>query len=92
MVEIKKYDRDSALPPSIAEQMVRLFEQNYPTSHTPENRAKDITERNSQEALNDLLAQGRVIFTAQDVRDRVIGLLEMREYDHGNGVYIAKPQ
>lgn len=88
MVEIKKYDRDFVLPSDIAKQVARVFRENYPSAHTPENRDEDITKRDSQEALNALLSDGRVIFTAQDVHDNVIGLIEIREYDHGDGVYI----
>ena len=86
--EIKKYGADAVLPVEIAEQVARIFEGNYPSAHTPENRAEDVAKRNSHEALNDLLVEGRVVFVAQDVRDQVIGLLEMREVDHDDGVYI----
>lgn len=86
--EIRKFDKNSTLPSDVADQVVRIFQENYPNSHSSENREKDMAERADPTALNALLAEGRVIFTVQDVREKVLGLLEMREVDQGEGVYM----
>lgn len=86
--QIKKYDKGSTLPSEAAEQVVQIFKQNYPNSHTAENREKDLAERANETALNALLAEGRVIFSAHDIHNKIVGLLEMREVDQGEGIYI----
>ncbi len=80
---VKRYDKKSVLPAKIATEIVRIFEQNYPTSHATQGRETDIEARNSHSALNLLLKKGSVIFTVQDASKNVLGLIEMHEADKG---------
>ena len=88
MPKIKKFDKTDPIPPETAAQIANLFEQNYPPMHPNERKIEECAERANQEALNALLDQGRVIFTAHDVHEKIQGLLEMREADAGDGVYM----
>ncbi len=85
---IKKYDKDSPLPSEMAEQITKFFKKNYPIYHSLENKEKDLSKRTSHKALNALLNEGRTIFTVQDVQKKVLGLLEMREINQGEGIYM----
>lgn len=86
--EIRKYDANSPLPPEVGDQVIRIFRDNYPEFHSQANRDSDIAERADRTVLDGFLAEGRVIFTAHDIHEKVLGLLEMLEVDQGEGVYM----
>lgn len=87
-VKVRRFDQDSLLSSREASGLVNIFKENYPQFHTKENREKDINQRKNELTLNALLMEGRVIFTAHDINEKIIGLLEMRQVDQDQGVYM----
>lgn len=83
---ILRLDSSSTPSDELLEEVVQLFQRNYPTMHDQEEREEDIGLRISPEKLRELL-KGKVLHVARNSRQQVIGILESREVDAGDFMY-----
>lgn len=84
---IKRYDQNSPISKEKASQLTTIFRENYPASHSEENKEDDIAQRNDYNYFNKYLQDGWVILTAEEINGKILGLIETKEVENTNVVF-----
>lgn len=86
---ITRYAKDHPLPEPVAEQVARVFANEYPVFLTENDRQRDISRRATGAAVLELItAEDRTLYVAQDEDEATIGgFLESGISDQLGGTY-----
>lgn len=86
---ISKYTKEDTLPQEVSLAIHTIFQENYPTQHSSEDRANDSGRYLGESALASLLGEGRVFYVAfsteEDTRGGVAGFIEARTKGYEDG-------
>ena len=87
-IKIQTFDRGNKPDDKLGVQIVAVYEKNYPHMHRPEDRVEDLVRRDSPDQIRILLEEA-VLFVATNVKDEVLGILEWKEREMEDGVYVV---
>lgn len=86
-MEILKLDQTSKPDETLGAEIVALYKENYPTAHREEDRAEDLAKRDSADKIRALLEKA-VLLVAKDTQGKVMGLLEYKEVEEEEGIWV----
>jgi ribosomal protein S18 acetylase RimI-like enzyme len=84
-LEIIRYLKD--VPTTVADQVSRIFEDNYPVSRSEKERLAEIQKHSGAQAIRNLLIEGRSLYVASQDHKNVAGFLESTIIDQTDGTY-----
>lgn len=87
-LEILKLDQTSKPDDILGAEIVALYKENYPAAHKEEDRDEDLAKRDSSDKIRTLLEEA-VLLVAKDTQGKVMGLLEYKEVEEEEGIWVV---
>ncbi len=87
---VSQFDTESSPPEEVFAELVRLFTSESETGFIDDDAAaKGLALRSAPDGIKGLIENGHVFFVAHDIAARVLGVLEMNQYEvEGAGWYV----